>query len=154
MRVQTAPCVAAILTCLSAAVLADAPSNRIDPCVVVTSADVQKEFGTAFAAPHAADDGLFRHCSYADASGGLYVYVDSSEGDESQLRNPLFAKVWAPGPADLGVPAHVNRSTHELRIFKKDVVVTIRLGNHHKEFSEADQVAHEVKLARLALGRM
>jgi hypothetical protein len=77
--------ISALLIGLTTSAHAEPPSNRAEPCLLVTAADAQASVGVAMGQPKGMDDGLYRHCTYDSANGRFYLYVSTFGDDEASF---------------------------------------------------------------------
>jgi len=149
--------VGAIMLALTAATAAYAepPSNRADPCVLVTAVDAQLAVGVPMGQPKAMDDGLYRHCSYVSADGRYYLNVSTIEDDEASFeQGRKITTKNSKTVAGLGANAYFDLDHQLLLIFKKGILLNIQVGDHTGKTSAAQLEAAGEKVGAAAIPRL
>jgi hypothetical protein len=136
-------------------------SNRFDPCVLVSSADVQAVLGKIVNHVVSDDDGESRKCEYSTADKNLLIHVFTGKKELSEFQ--ADSKGAAERDAGLGdrvivkgiaVPAYPNMGEGRLVVWKNKIAVTIEiLDTASVNGPETVEPARE-KLANIAVSRM
>jgi hypothetical protein len=152
---QLGATVAAALIASAAPAHADAPSNRADPCLLVTAADAQTALGVSMGQPKAMDDGLYRHCTYASADGRFYLYVSTIDDDEASFeKGRKLTTKHSKTISGLGANSYSDEDRNMLLIFKKGILLNIQAGDHTGKLSGEQLDAAEFKAAVTAVPRL
>jgi hypothetical protein len=139
----------------------DAPSNPVDPCVLVTTADLQATLGIALKLSAQDDNGESRKCEYQDTGQNwlVQIYTGNSERSEFQndskrasSRNATWGK--ASVINNITAPAYRGVGEGRLIVWKNNIAVTV--GIQEITFTKGDDVLQGAreKLANIALSRM
>jgi len=136
-------------------------SNPFDPCVLVTSADVQVVLGKAVTHIVSDDNGESRKCEYSTANTNLLIQVFTGKKELSEFQ--ADSKTAAQRDAGSGntvtvkgiaAPAYPYMGEGRLVVWKNNIAVTIEIIDIAAANSpETLQPARE-KLANIALSRM
>jgi hypothetical protein len=139
----------------------DVPSDPIDPCVLVTSADVRATLGIAFTLT-ARDDNVDSHkCEFQDAGQHwlVEVYTDNKErsefeadGKEASRRNATWGK--SPMIHTIAAPAYPFVEEGRLIVWKNKIAVTVGIQEITSTKSDDVLEAAREKLANIALSRI
>ena len=139
----------------SAYTLADPPSAKADPCLMITAVDVQTVLGAAFPNPSASDDGIFRHCDYVSADKRFSIYVTTQDASrESFDLLPKLSPRDTPVITTLDAPAHQQRNSNILMVWKHGTALNIVVHDQRGNTSEARTLELEEQLARAAIPRL
>jgi hypothetical protein len=132
-----------------------APSNRADPCALVTAADAQTAIGVPMGQPKGMDDGLYRHCTYESADGRFYLYISTIDDDQASFEQgrKLTARN-SKTVEGLGANAYFDPDHEMLLIWKKGILLNIQAGDHSGNTSLAQLEAHDAKAAAAAIPRL
>lgn len=136
---------------LTMGLLAEAAPTAVDPCTVVTTAEVEQVIGKVKGTPKADKEGAAAWCNYEFANGkdAFEVWVFPADGIDrgrKQAKKPVTMK-------GLGDDAFMNRGMHGLDyvdLFIKKGGVTVKLSLHETAGDEQKLK----QLAQKALGRL
>jgi hypothetical protein len=132
-----------------------APSNRADPCVLVTAADAQAAIGVPMGQPKAMDDGLYRHCTYESADGRFYLYISTIDDDEASFeRGKKITTKESKTVGGLGANAYFDLDHQLLLIWKKGILLNIQAGDHSRNTGLDQLEADDTKAASAAIPRL
>jgi hypothetical protein len=138
------------------AVAADAPSSRVDPCKLITVAEVQAALGVAIGQPTDRDDSLFRNCIFKSADGRHSLYFQARDLTQADFERGMKMK-GAHGIAvdpSFGPDAHADESSGTLLVWKKGVSLNIKVGDQSGNQSKAKLEQAQEKIAKSALARL
>jgi hypothetical protein len=137
------------------AVAADAPSSRVDPCKLITVAEVQAVLGVAIGEPTDRDDGLFRNCIFKSADGRHSLYLQARDLAQADFQRgmKMQGKHGIAVDPSLGPDAHADESSGTLLVWKKGVSLNIKVGDQSGNQSTAKLEESQEKIAKSALAR-
>src|SRR5579862_4785929 len=143
---------------LASSIAAHVPSVSItvDPCKLVTAAEVQAVVGVPMQAPQGMDDEPYRNCEYMSTNPGHNLYLTTQDMEQEYFEKGMkMVKHGLPVGTGMGAEAYTQYGgSGNLYVWKKGTELTIHLedqsGNTSPEKREADQE----KIAELALSRL
>jgi hypothetical protein len=145
----------ALMVATATSAYAEPPSNRANPCALVTAIDAQNAVGVLMGQPKAMDDGLYRHCSYVSADGRYYLNVSTIEDDEASFeQGRKITTKNSKTVAGLGANAYFDLDHQLLLIFKKGILLNIQVGDHSGKSSAAQLEALDEKAGAVAVPRL
>lgn len=138
------------------AVAADAPSSKIDPCKLITAAEVQDAVGSAMGQPTASDNGIFRNCVFASSDAKLYLSFEARNLEQSSFERGMKMQPHGLAVVDpsLAADAYTDPSSGTLLVWKGGVTINILFSDHSGNRSKANLEQVQEKLAKKALARM
>jgi len=129
--------------------------TTVDPCKLITSAEVQGVLGVAIGAPEATDADPWRNCTYK-GTGGHNLFLTTQDIEQADFEHGMkILRHGLPVGSGLGADAYTQYGgSGNLYVWKKGTELTIHLedqsGNTSPEKREADQE----KIAKIALSRL
>jgi hypothetical protein len=134
---------------------AEPPSNRADPCVLVTSADAQAAVGIPMGQAKAMDDGLYRHCTYVSADGRYILNVSTIEDDEASFeQGRKITTKNSKTVAGLAANAYFDLDHQMLLVFRKGILLNVQVSDHSGNSSVAQLEAIDEKAGVIAVPRL
>lgn len=144
-----------LLMVIATSAFADTPSNRADPCVLVTAGDAQSAVGVPMGQPKSMDDGLYRHCSYTSADGRFYLYVSTIEDDQASFeKGRKITTKNSKTVVGLGESAYFDLDHQMLLVFRKGILLNIQSGDHTGKTSAAQLEVDDEKAGAIAVPRL
>lgn len=135
-----------------------APQDRsatIDPCKLITAAEVEAVLGVAVEAPQGMDSEPWRSCTYKGANGhNLYLTVMDIEQADFE-RGMKILKHGLPVGSGMGADAYTQHGgSGNLFVWKKGTELTIHLEDQTGNTSPEKREEGQEKIAKIALGRI
>lgn len=142
-------------TALALVAVSNIGRTTLNPCKLITAAELQGVLGVAIGTPEATDADPYQTCTYK-GTGGHNLFLTAQDMEQADFQQGMkILKHGLPVGSGLGPDAYTQYGgSGNLFIWKKGTTLTIHLedqsGNTSPEKREADQE----KIAKIVLPRM
>jgi hypothetical protein len=133
------------------------PSQTVDPCKLITPAEVQGVIGVAMAAPEGMDDEPYRYCTFKSApSSGHNLYLTAQAIEQADFEQGMkMLKHGVPVGSGMGADAYTQYGgSGNLFVWKKGTELTIHLEDQSGNTSPEKREEGQEKIAKIALSRL
>lgn len=131
-------------------------SATVDPCTLVTAAEVQAVVGVAIAAPQRTDADPWRTCTYKSVVSGHMLEITALDIEQADFeRGMKILKHGLPVGSGMGPDAYTQHGgSGNLFVWKKGTELTFHLEDQSGNTSPEKREEGQEKLARIALSRL
>ncbi|HZS61638.1 MAG TPA: hypothetical protein VFA43_20350 [Gemmatimonadaceae bacterium] len=142
-------------TALALAAVSNFGWTTVDPCKLITSAEVQGVLGVAIGAPEAKDTDPWRNCTFK-GTGGHNLFLTTQDMEQADFeRGMKLVKHGLPVGSGMGTDAYTQYGgSGNLFVWKKGTVLTIHLEDQSGNTSPEEREANQEKIAKIALSRL